>query len=102
MTARIWGFRKWVNQRRSSRIRPDKEDLIPKPKQSPKRVTRRSKTVSSLPEKPVIKPIDAVKFLESRARFAYASALFKDEDSPRTLRFARAGEWEFIRPVKKR
>jgi hypothetical protein len=69
--------------------------VSPKPKQSPK-------TVSSLPEEPVIKPIDAVKFFESRARFAFATNLFKDEDFPRTLRFARPNEVEFKRPVKKR
>jgi hypothetical protein len=66
--------------------------VSPKPKQSPKKVTRRRKTVSSLPEEPVIKPIDAVKFFESRARFAFASTLFKDEDFPRTLRYARPNE----------
>ena len=66
--------------------------VSPKPKQSPKKVARRRKTVSSIPEDPVIKPIDAVKFFESRARFAFASTLFKDEDFPRTLRFARPNE----------
>ena len=75
--------------------------VTPKPKQTPKKVVRRRKTVSSLAEDPVITPMDAAKFFDARARFIFSSSLFKDADYPITLRYGPPNEAVMITKPEK-